>query len=105
MGSGDFGEWRYGQPGFFAASEPSGRKMEMESSLKVGASHKRVDSRGDRKKWVTLHGLEASYAQARQESHGVVDEPSPETREKESHIDLKKKMTLPFQTFKPDHFF
>ncbi len=45
---------------------------------------------------------EASHAKAHQDSKGVVDEPSSETNEKESQIDLKKKIKLIFQTFKPD---
>ena len=47
---------------------------------------------------------EASHAKAHQDSKGVVDEPSSETSEKESQIDLKKKITLLFQTFKPNPF-
>ena len=47
---------------------------------------------------------EASHAKARQVSKGVVDEPPSETSKKEYQIDLKKKITLLFQTSKPDPF-
>ncbi len=60
---------------------------------------------GELKKWIALHCHEASHGKAHQESKGVVDEPSSETSEKESQIDLKKKITLLFQTFKPAPLF
>ncbi len=46
-----------------------------------------------------LHCHEASHGKAYPDSKGVVYEPSSETSEKESRIDLKKKITLLFQTF------
>ena len=56
------------------------------------------------KKWVALHCHEASHGKAHQDSKGLVYGPSLETSEKESKIDLKKKTSLLFQTFKPDPF-
>ena len=51
---------------------------------------------------MALHCHESSQGTAHQESKAVVDEPSSETSEKESQIVLKNKITLLFQTFKPD---
>ena len=58
--------------------------------------------RGTEKKWVALHCHEASHDKAHQDSKGMFYGPSLETSEKESKIDLKKKITLHFQTFEPD---
>ena len=51
---------------------------------------------------MALHCHEASQVTAHQDRKGVVDEPSFEISEKESEIDLNKKITLLFQTFTPD---
>ncbi len=48
---------------------------------------------------------EASCVKAHPDSKGVVDEPSSETSEKESKIDLKYIITLLIQTFEPDPLF
>ena len=51
---------------------------------------------------MALHCHEASQGTAHQDSKDVVDEPSFETSEKESEIDLNNKITLLSQTSKPD---